>query len=788
MTRLAHSLATTSEQCALLVDGAGAIRHIAGDPGSALPIYGGAPTVSHIERLFDAEDACRYAQAWDRVCATTQCQSLHLRGARADTAWQVLFEPVVEQDRCVAYLVTVKDVSAQQQSDTAFALANDRYRLVADNSSDIIMRLGLDGRPHFVSEACRRITGLDPEALVGVQYRHFVHPGDWPGLEAALAEVHLGGTLAPQRFRQRTEKGNWRWMEAGMRLLCNDDGSPREVVATIRDVHSRRFHESVLAENAAKLREVHHCLLLAEDMAEVARWRWCRRGDAFDFGHGLHAMCGRTSGGELHWRALLRRLSGADRSTFIAALRRACERREGATCNLVVNGWDDHSREVEVAIHAAYDEKGRCDGWYGIVADRTRSAAQHEGNASEGDDAFRAARASARLLTALRERLSYGAPFADGAIDAALGDVASAVAGRDAAELDDTLGAVERLLSASAIASRTAGAASPSDGMAPAIARSRPCNGTTPCVLVAEDNPISRRLVVELLEALGCTVVATANGRDAVDAAQERRFDIVMLDLMLPELDGLSAARRIRSLGGLNSDAPLVALTADQSIDRRRFAHVAGFDHFLAKPVDADALESILASLGLDDPFELASRTAPSDPVAMAQESEAPEMRLAVGYGNGTTIPRGQKSSAASAPPSDAAALQSSPLPPPPPLLDHARLAQLTRLIGDERLEMLVSLLRRELQNRPALIDAAMAAADCDALGREAHHLKGAASSAGAPRIAGLASAIEQAANDGRIDRSGVAALGRASADTLAALRSADLRGAIERADDPTAR
>jgi signal transduction histidine kinase/DNA-binding response OmpR family regulator len=115
-------------------------------------------------------------------------------------------------------------------------------------------------------------------------------------------------------------------------------------------------------------------------------------------------------------------------------------------------------------------------------------------------------------------------------------------------------------------------------------------------VLLAEDNPVNRIVAVKMLEKLGCTVVTAENGHYAVLALLEQDFDLVFMDMQMPDMDGLEATRMIRSHnGGVRMpNVPIVALTANAMADDRQRCFEAGMDDFLVKPIQADALMGAL--------------------------------------------------------------------------------------------------------------------------------------------------------------------------------------------------
>ncbi len=116
-------------------------------------------------------------------------------------------------------------------------------------------------------------------------------------------------------------------------------------------------------------------------------------------------------------------------------------------------------------------------------------------------------------------------------------------------------------------------------------------------VLLADDNPTNRKVVELMLDAVGAQVVSVENGREAVDALKEGGFDVVLMDLQMPVMDGLEAIRVIRG-GEARSGAarlPIIVLSANTSDDDMAASEAAGADAHLGKPIRAEALLSAMA-------------------------------------------------------------------------------------------------------------------------------------------------------------------------------------------------
>ena len=114
-------------------------------------------------------------------------------------------------------------------------------------------------------------------------------------------------------------------------------------------------------------------------------------------------------------------------------------------------------------------------------------------------------------------------------------------------------------------------------------------------ILVAEDHPINRKFLGAWLEKLGHRVQFAVNGLEALERVQAEDFDLVFMDIHMPDMDGLASTRQIRALKGPRSRTPIVALSADILKETEEAATAAGVDQFLAKPVNKAQLQATLA-------------------------------------------------------------------------------------------------------------------------------------------------------------------------------------------------
>jgi CheY-like chemotaxis protein len=113
-------------------------------------------------------------------------------------------------------------------------------------------------------------------------------------------------------------------------------------------------------------------------------------------------------------------------------------------------------------------------------------------------------------------------------------------------------------------------------------------------VLLVEDNEVNRIVATRLLEKMGYQTEAVRNGRQACEAVRHGHYDVILMDLQMPEMDGFEATRHIRSAGGDSGQTPVIALTASAMEGDRERCLSKGMDDYLAKPLDPALLAQIV--------------------------------------------------------------------------------------------------------------------------------------------------------------------------------------------------
>lgn len=248
-------------------------------------------------------------------------------------------------------------------------------------------------------------------------------------------------------------------------------------------------------------------------------------------------------------------------------------------------------------------------------------------------------------------------------------------------------------------------------------------------ILLAEDNPSNQLIATSYLEKMGHRIDVAHNGREAVEAAAALPYDLILMDVQMPEVDGLEATRRIRAMTGPARLTPIVALTANAFAQDERICREAGMEGFVAKPFDAAVLAAAL---------ERHARAAPPGEIA-------------------------------SAPPSETA-----------PAFDADTLDRIEEQIGKEATRKIAAVFCTDVAARIGRL-AAMEVADAAQAAREAHAIKGSAVSVGALKLGRLAAEFErEATNLGAADFvSRIDAIGAAFAEAQARVAAHETAASI---------
>jgi len=234
----------------------------------------------------------------------------------------------------------------------------------------------------------------------------------------------------------------------------------------------------------------------------------------------------------------------------------------------------------------------------------------------------------------------------------------------------------------------------------PALGEATPEAATEPTVaplriLVAEDNAVNQQVVHGLLKRRGHSVDLVGTGLDAVKAVEARPYDVVLMDVQMPEMDGVEATREIRRLPGDKGRVPIVALSASAMKDETDRCLAAGMVAHLQKPLDPVALAAIL--------FRYAPPAPPDESRAAAT-----------------------------------------------PGVDEGYVRLLLDSLGPAKLVQLVAELPEHARSHRERLGVARADADLGQLRTSAHALSGMAASLGLTALANLTGAIEDACRTGR--------------------------------------
>lgn len=503
-----------------------------------------------------------------------------------------------------------------------------RYRRLADYSSDVIVEYDVDGRCSYVSPACERLMGYRPDELIGAGIDDHIHPDDWPALQSSLAEIRRSAAAPPLMYRLRRNTGDCSWVEGQMQRLGRTDG----VMLTVRDAALRREAEERLVRSNHDLKAANIDLKRLTDNLTGARDQAERANQAKSrFLAGMSHELRTPLNGILGYAHLLRMEADLppDQAARVDAMLGA-----GKHLLSMINEVLDLS-EIE-AGHAELrldridpSELGQtCVDLIGPLAMAKRLQLGYEVAPDvPGTVATDATRLRQVLLNLLGNAVKFTAtgridlrlectpdgaglrfavvdtgpgipsdkchrlfqefervnPAADANVEGA--GLGLALSARIAQLLGGTIGYRDNPAGGSVFTIElplAAGAANTARRLTPVVPQQRPRHGLR--ILVVDDQPMNCEIARAFLRHSGHVAVCADNAQAGIAAAEADDFDLILMDVQMPGIDGLEATRRIRALPGPRALVPIVALTAQAFAAQVQACLQAGMNGHLGKP------------------------------------------------------------------------------------------------------------------------------------------------------------------------------------------------------------
>ena len=591
----------------------------------------------------DIPDVLRFFRALIAAGPSERASPYRFRGRHKDGSWRWLEgQPRVEFDeagRPLRVQDVTRDIHARklaedearqaaqlaEEASSAAAKSERRYRLLAENSTDIISRFSLDGTFKFISPACERMLGYTPDEMIGRRTLDFTHPDDVEGQVRQVSAFIAAGPGAPMietRFRAIRKDGGVIWLEGRPTVVFSSAGKPLEMYDVVRDITARKQLEDDL--NAARIAAEAAADAKSEFLANMSHELRTPLTAVIGFAGLAAEQPELSSQARLYvdriqtaGRALLSTVNDVlDFSKLEAGQVEICpwptDARELAQEVLDLVGAQASAKGLQLRLTAAAGLPSMCE----LDPDRVRQVLTNLiGNAvkftERGAVTVRLGYEAERLrvevcdtgegippdrLSVLFQRFSQvdgsntrrhggtglGLAICKGLVEAMGGliGVTSSVGVGSTFYFEILAAAAE----AGEVATDEASPLASLDG------RQR--------LLLAEDNAVNRELVKALLAPYEIDITAVEDGEQAVTAAAEEPYDLILMDLHMHGIGGFQAAHVIRSASGLNSATPIVAFSADVLRPEMDV-----FDGMVAKPISPrDLLQALEVHLHKREP------------------------------------------------------------------------------------------------------------------------------------------------------------------------------------------
>ncbi|WP_421933123.1 ATP-binding protein [Phenylobacterium sp.] len=518
--------------------------------------------------------------------------------------------------------------SAQEQQRAVNASLH-RYEVLAENITDIIARTDLEGVHTYLSPAIESVLGYRPEELIGVSRLEIIEPEDWFLISEAAARMRADPARSEVvTVRVRHKDGRWLWFQTNAKLVC-EHGIPVGVIDVSRDITEQVAKDQALreakteAESATRakaefLANISHeirtpmngvlgALHLLKDEPISAEGRELMR-QAADAGLMLAQLLNdvldfsKIEAGQIDLTP--EPMNMGEALDAVVALLEGQARAKGIELRRETVGADLWIAADPVRVRQAmFNLLGNAIKFTpaGHVAARLAVTPQADGQRHvrleiEDTGVGIALAAQPHLFERFRQAESSTARRFGGS---GLGlSITRALAQRMGGDIAFT--------SAEGVGSTfwldfTAPGAAP----APSVAADESLlEGVS--ILLVEDNPTNRLVARTLLTRLGAQVAEAADGRIGLEAARHGGFDLILMDVQMPNMDGVEATRAIRALAGPVARTPIIGLTANVMTHQQGAYRAAGMNGVVAKPISVPALLGEIARLLGEDEVAIA--------------------------------------------------------------------------------------------------------------------------------------------------------------------------------------